>query len=127
MRRLILSVLAAALVWAAGPQRTVLASDLYWAEADQIRRANLDGSGVQGVLFGFPAGIALDTDSGRIYWTDNPPLGAPGPSSRVRGANLDGSGPEDLVTSLAWPQGIALEPPRATVTSARMYWGIRGN
>lgn len=83
------------------------AGRMYWTEAGghKIRRANLDGTGVQdlvttGVVN--PHGIALDLGSGKMYWTD---FG----TGKIQRANLDGSGAEDLMTGLSIPVGIALE------------------
>jgi hypothetical protein len=65
----------------------------YWADssatARTIRRANLDGTGVELLLStaGSPCGIALDVGAGKMYWSEL----ASG-SRSVRRANLDGSG-----------------------------------
>ena len=49
--------------------------DIYWIEdgAKAIRRANLDGSGVEHFVtsgMGSPERIALDVEAGKMYWTD---------------------------------------------------------
>ena len=48
---------------------------IYWIEdgAKAIRRANLDGSGVEHFVtsgMGSPERIALDVEAGKMYWTD---------------------------------------------------------
>jgi sugar lactone lactonase YvrE len=55
-----------------------------------------------------PQGLGLDVANGKMYWADSG-------NDRIRRANLDGSGMEDLVTS-----GMA--SPRACVNYTR---GIR--
>lgn len=115
-----------ALVSVAALEHTALGAFMYWAEAGKIRRAQLDGSGAQDVVACFPEGIALDVDAGKVYWTDNPPVGRPGPSGLVRRANLDGSGPEDVVDSLDDPLGIALDPLHTALAGPRVYWGDGG-
>ena len=79
-----------------------------------IRRANLDGSGVEDLVMeasSRPRSIALDVSGGKLYWTDN------GTNSIGR-ANLDGSGAEDFVTGLSsYATGIALDP-----TGGMIYW-----
>jgi DNA-binding beta-propeller fold protein YncE len=122
MKRSILGAAIAALVLGFALQGSALASAMYWAEAGKIRSANLDGSGVQDVLSGFPDGVALDISGGWIYWADNPPVAAPGPQSRIRRACLDGSGQEILESSLWYPLGIALEPAHGNLVIGRMYW-----
>jgi len=85
---------------------------MYWAEnvLGQIRRANLDGSGLQTLLSGLPGplGIDLDVTGGKMYWADG---------SGVRRANLDGSGQQTLVPRLPGPSGLALD-----VRDGKMYW-----
>jgi DNA-binding beta-propeller fold protein YncE len=115
-----------ALVSVAALEHTALGAFMYWAEAGKIRRAQLDGSGAQDVVACFPEGIALDVEAGKVYWTDNPPVGRPGPSGLVRRANLDGSGPEDIVDSLDYPLGIALEQLHTALAGPRVYWGDGG-
>ena len=52
-----------------------------------------------------PQSIELDVAGGRMYWTDSG-------TRKIRRANLDGSGVEDLVTTgLTSPHGIALYLP----------------
>ena len=52
----------------------------------------------------------VDPDAPPIYWTD---VG----TGKIQRANLDGSNVQDLVTGLAFPDGIALD-----VAGGKMYW-----
>jgi DNA-binding beta-propeller fold protein YncE len=93
---------------------------IYWTTAlpsgvdGEIRRCNLDGSGVTVIVTGLgkPASIALDVTGGKIYWTDYV-------NDVVRRANLDGSVPENLyvVGANLNPDGIALD-----LTAGKVYW-----
>jgi hypothetical protein len=67
-----------------------------------IRRANLDGSGVEVLVHGTnPSGVALDVARGKMYWTDG--------VGQIGRANLDGTEQEILIAGLAGPFGIALD------------------
>lgn len=87
------------------------AGKLYWTDRDraEIRRANLDGSGIEllvdtsGGGLSRPGGIAIDPAAGLLFWTDT----ALGTVSR---ANLDGSDPVTIVTGLTEPFDVALTP-----------------
>ena len=69
-----------------------LRGQMYWTEFNKIRRANLDGSGLQdaitrsvprsGVLER-PVGLVVDPPRGKLYWTDQ--------GYGVKGANLNGT------------------------------------
>ena len=57
-----------------------------------------------------PKGLALDTEAGKIYWTDSG-------SNKIQRANLDGSDVEDLLTGgSSAPLGLALDSPVASLT-----------
>ena len=62
-----------------------------------------------------PYAVAVDWSAAKVYWTEHDS------SARIRRANLDGSGPENLVTgssgALSKSHGLALDPP-----SGKMYW-----
>ena len=91
---------------------------MYWANdwTSTIRRANLDGSGVETLVSGLesPQGIALDIAGGKMYWADEDWGGTGGTIQR---ANLDGTNIEILVSGLESPQGIALY-----VANNKLYW-----
>ncbi len=97
------------------------AGKMYWSDstaaAKWIRRANLDGSGVE-LLYtttNSPSGMALDTAAGKMYWTEF----ATGQMVTVRRANLDGAGLEILWTSDApsGSSGVVLD-----AAAGMMYW-----
>ena len=75
---------------------------IYWGDSgsDIIRRANLDGSDIEDVIETVNPRIALDVQSGKIYWTDL--------YGYVRRANLDGTEVEDVVASSSSIGAIAL-------------------
>ena len=96
-------------------QREALAQKMYWTDWDLgiIRRADLDGRNSEGLVpeLHFPAIIALDVVSGKMYWDKG---------SSIQRANLDGSGIETLVSGRVDPEGIALD-----VGTGKMYWTNR--
>ncbi len=84
---------------------------LFWIEEGRIRRSNLDGTNIQGVLAtDNPAfAITVDIEAGKIYWTE---------SGRILRANNDGSEKELLIDDFEGPSyGIVLD-----VTEGLMYW-----
>jgi len=93
---------------------------MYWVDesAFAIRRANLDGSEMTTLISttGKPSGMAIDTQSGIIYWAELPSFGAP---RKLRRANLDGSGIEDIIatTSSFFPENLTFDPQ-----SNQLYW-----
>lgn len=95
---------------------------LYWNDLGQaaIRRVNLDGSGtVESVVSigSSGSGLALDVAHGKIYWSTGKP------DHRIRRANLDGTGQEDLITSAKAPMAVAVDPQRG-----KLYWtDLEGN
>lgn len=102
-------------------QSTALAQQLYFADLfspdfsdGSVRKVNADGSGLQTLV---PTGgglrsVALDQTAGKIYWTDVE-------NQVIRRANLDGSDPQDLITSgLDFPAGIAVHHD-----GGKFYWG----
>jgi hypothetical protein len=106
-----------------------VAQKLYWTELEISRspgalfRSNLDGSSIELLLEDRqPRSIALDVASGKMYWTSNPGRGELGPS-KIRRANLDGTGEEDLVI-LTLPLGIS--DIALDLDAGKMYWTERG-
>ena len=88
---------------------------MYWIDGGPkvIRRANLDGSGVQNIVanIDIPKGLALDPAAGKMYWTETFTDG-------IWRADLNGLGREALITTgLERPSGIALD-----IGAGKMYW-----
>ncbi len=97
----------------------VAAGKIYYTDrsSDRIRRADLDGSNIENNLVNTrtlddpnsplvtgqtsPHGIALDVAAGKMYWTDIH-------AQKIYRANLDSTDPEELVTGLVTPLGIAV-------------------
>ena len=80
-----------------------------------IRRANLDGSGLEanyisGHLNSGLEGIAVDPNNSKIYYAGRD-------SDKIYRANLDGTGETDLITGLNDPRGIALD-----LIGGKIYW-----
>jgi sugar lactone lactonase YvrE len=91
---------------------------MYWIDYGAIYRANMDGSDIEVILYGAVArDIALDMESGKIYWTCiTNQQGGVGHRS-IRRSNLDGTGEETIVGGLGTPDGIALD-----LEYGKMYW-----
>jgi hypothetical protein len=87
---------------------------MYWTDyfGNDIRRANLDGTGQKTLVTGLstPVGIALDFSAGLMYWAER--------GGFIRRANLDGSGQQILVQQAGDAVGIAL-----VLSAGLMYWG----
>ncbi len=121
VRRTVLSLLIAiALAALAMPGAASAADSAFWSNnlADQLARANLDGSGggnlaVGGLAPEGPAGVVIDATANRIYWAEEL-------SDKIAYANLDGSGRHMLNTAGA-PTG---KPAGLTIDqiSGRVYW-----
>ena len=98
----------------------IAGNKVYWAEqtgdrSGRIRRANLNGTGVQLVkeLTSVPQGLALDTENGKLYLTNG--------WGQVQRMNLNGSGFEtDLIVNLQSPRGIAVD-----AAGGKVYWTER--
>ena len=83
---------------------------IYWCDRDtsDIRRRALDGAGTGMVLysgsdFDRPHGLALDPESGELFWTDTT-------KDRVGAGTMDGSGVDTdvAVTDLVGPWSVAV-------------------
>jgi sugar lactone lactonase YvrE len=91
------------------------AGQMYWTFTGEIRRANLDGTGVESVMIGSSTakGLVLDEAAGKIYWTGAEPSGC------IYRANLDGSEVEVVLEQDAlW---LALDTAGDTI-----YWTSAG-
>jgi Low-density lipoprotein receptor repeat class B len=91
---------------------------MYWSDYgfDTIRRATLNGTGVQVVVGAVESfGIALDVAAGKMYWTD----------LFIKRANLDGSAGEILYRP---PAGVpsSLMAIALDVAAGKMYWADAG-
>ncbi|KAA3605229.1 MAG: T9SS C-terminal target domain-containing protein [Calditrichaeota bacterium] len=99
-------------------------SKIYWGDIDDdnIKRSDLDGSNVETIVtttelatgMGTIVDFAIDEANAKLYWVD---LSGGGFISR---SNLDGSSPENLLTSangLSTPMGIDID-----ATNSKLYW-----
>ena len=90
----------------------VTGGKVYWTETTEasgrIRRANLNGSGVQNVATGLVPPLSLTVANGKIYWTE----GTTENAGKLHCANLDGTNSELLETLPIAPTGIAVDPAR---------------
>jgi len=89
---------------------------VYWTDygTGTIRRANLDGSAVEGLIStaALPSGIALDVPAGKMYWAD---VGL----HEIRRADLDGSNEQIVVSGV----GIGVAVAVAVHSGAgQVYW-----
>ena len=102
---------------------------LYWAQYGQengssgpnygkIRSAKLNGADtttIINVYLGLMKGLALDSESGKLYWTD---CG----HAKIQRSNLDGSNIEDLIDlNLGSPNSMDLD-----LENGYMYWSDGG-
>ena len=84
-----------------------------------MRRANLNGSGVETLLASggnSPWIPDVGLSAGKIYWTEI------GSSKRIRRANLDGTGVQDLPISVTSPYDVKLD-----VAGGKMYYNDNGS
>ncbi|HHP7239261.1 T9SS type A sorting domain-containing protein [Longibacter sp.] len=101
------------------------AGHVYWTDlkTNSLRRANLDGSAetvlidnlAESVLddagrFAGLADVAVDASRGKVYWS-NVATGS------IQRANLDGSGLDTVVSGLASPVGLDIDP-----AGGKVYW-----
>ena len=93
----------------------VAGGKVYWTEqtgdsSGTINSANLNGSNVQELksIMAIPMGIAVDTDAGKLYWTNS--------RGRIQSLNADGSGSvENVMLDLPGPRDIA-------VARGNLFW-----
>ncbi|MEK6675469.1 MAG: DUF5050 domain-containing protein [Planctomycetota bacterium] len=89
----------------------------YWGQrfGGKILRANLDGSNIENVLTGLVSvlGMDIDVSGGKLYWGESP--------TRLRRANSDGSGLEDIAitTPNSAPYGVTID-----ATNGKIYWSV---
>lgn len=99
---------------------------IYWSSSDgyvagngKIRRANLDGSGVEDLVVGmiYPYGMAIDMATGKMFWIRQE-------QNSIWRANLDGSNAESLIPLGPSSYAFCLAVDTA---NARLYWTDPGN
>ena len=90
----------------------VTGGKVYWTETTEasgrVRRANLNGSGVQNVATGLVPPLSLAVANSKIYWTE----GTTENAGKLHRANLDGTNSELLETIPIAPNGIAVDTGR---------------
>ena len=90
----------------------VTGGKVYWTETTEasgrVRRANLNGSGVQNVATGLVSPLSLAVANGKIYWTE----GTTETAGKLHRANLDGTNSELLETLPSASTGIAVDTGR---------------
>ncbi|MDZ4781899.1 MAG: LamG-like jellyroll fold domain-containing protein, partial [Planctomycetia bacterium] len=81
------------------------ARKLYWADSatGRVQRANLDGSGLETVLEVPATTVAMNIETGTLYWTEG--------SGNVKRARLDGTDPFTIAAGVGEPWGIGVLPP----------------
>ena len=92
---------------------------IYWtsqvnASSGAINSANLDGTGATTLttILAVPMGIAVDTASSKLYWTNS--------RGRIQSANLNGSSIKNVMQNLSDPTDIV-------VSNGFIYWTEGGN
>ncbi|MCH7839750.1 MAG: hypothetical protein IID38_05890 [Planctomycetes bacterium] len=97
----------------------VAGGKMYWTShlEGKVKRANLDGSGAEDIVVSqqLPAGIAVDADAQKVYWSYK--VGG------IRRANLDGSGVEDFSSGIA-VGGLALDADNVVVYGINLIAGV---
>ena len=104
------------------------AHHVYWADAECIGRANLDGTGIDPCFINFsgppdpfreptfPMAVAVDGD--HVYWAA---WGDTASNGTIGRANLNGSGAErNFITGVGAPNGVAVD-------DVHVYWTNQGN
>lgn len=88
-----------------------------------IGKANLDGTGVQGIVGGLgkPIGVAVDPEGGNVYWADARKLSPGGGDGQIALADVHGEHQRTILGGLDLPYGVALDFERRDV-----YWTDAG-
>ena len=88
---------------------------IYWTEGgNSIRRVNISGQKiVQDIAANLGTVGGLAVGGGKVYWTEQTSASA----GTVNGANLDGTGVTELVSTLSVPMGIAVD-----TAGSKVYW-----
>ena len=110
-------MILAIITWVSGATELHPASAgmIYYMDASDVRRADLDGSnGISlvdliTVPSSAPTGIAIDESSQHIYWVESNGGGA------INRINFDGTGNTTLTTYTYFPQRVALDLPNGHI------------
>ena len=130
---LVIFIIALAIVLAALAERATAQNKVYWTEAGQIeariRRANLDGTSVQTLLFdpvgsgtgnaqlSFPTSIQLDRQNQQMFWVD---FGL----DRISRASFTGAGVQTVFQAAST---ASLRASTLDVPNNRLYYSNFGN
>jgi hypothetical protein len=100
-----------------------LAIDLFWNDVAGIHRERL-GDPTRPLLFATfeTRGLVAEAATGRLWWSDILPLGAPIPGGVIRSGPEQGGEVTDVVRELTSPAGVALDIERD-----RIYWSDLGD
>ena len=99
-----------------GPTDIVVSNGfIYWTEGgNSIRRVSMSGQKiVQDIAANLGTVGGLAVGGGKVYWTEQTSASA----GTVNGANLDGTGVTELVSTLSVPMGIAVD-----TAGSKVYW-----
>ena len=99
-----------------GPTDIVVSNGfIYWTEGgNSIRRVSMSGQKiVQDIAANLGTVGGLAVGGGKVYWTEQTGASA----GTVNGANLDGTGVTELVSTLSVPMGIAVD-----TAGSKVYW-----
>ena len=99
-----------------GPTDIVVSNGfIYWTEGgNSIRRVSMSGQKiVQDIAANLGTVGGLAVGGGKVYWTEQ----TSAPAGTVNGANLDGTGVTELVSTLSVPMGIAVD-----TAGSKVYW-----
>ena len=99
-----------------GPTDIVVSNGfIYWTEGgNSIRRVSMSGQKiVQDIAANLGTVGGLAVGGGKVYWTEQTSAS----TGTVNGANLDGTGVTELVSTLSVPMGIAVD-----TAGSKVYW-----
>lgn len=103
---------------------------IYWTHGSTpgtIRRANLDGSGMELLVSGLklPRGLTLDPVNGKVYWVQAPPAG--NALGLLKRANLNGTGIETVYADEPYdPVYSYVGKPAVDPVNGYVYFCARG-
>lgn len=103
---------------------------MYWTHTaaapgvGAIQRADLDGSGVEGLVSGLngpTTAIALDVPGGKMYWGYVDPNIDGLFAGKIMRSDLDGGNAHEIIGGMVFPAGIALD-----LSAGKIYWTDMG-